>query len=237
MSDWALKRFWDAASAIEEDGGYAIALDSRRVRTPAKARLIVPTRALADAIAAEWDAQDAKIDPNNMPVTQAANSAIDKLSVQRDEVVDMLADYGDADLLCYRADAPDALVARQAETWDPFLDWADQTLGARLISRTGIMHVAQDDAALSRLRNHVRALSDFELAAFHDLVTISGSLILAFAALHDLHDPDVLWQVSRLDETWQVEQWGADEDAQAVAARKQAAFLRAYRFYRLTNTN
>ncbi|KMK68231.1 ATP12 family chaperone protein [Puniceibacterium sp. IMCC21224] len=236
MTDWAPKRFWTSADVVEEEGGFGVALDGRRVRTPAKAGLIVPTRALAQAVAAEWDAQAEKVDPMSMPMTQAANSAIDKLGLQRIEVADMLADYGDADLLCYRADSPDALVDRQAMIWTPYLDWAAEVLGARLHERTGLMHVPQDAGALTQLRRQVHQLSDFELAAFHDLVALSGSLILAFAAIHDMQPPEDLWQVSRLDETWQEEQWGADDEAQQTAERKRTAFLRAYRFYRLTRS-
>jgi chaperone required for assembly of F1-ATPase len=227
MSEWKAKRFWKAVCVLEDAEGFGIALDDRPVRTPAKRPLIVPTRSLAEAIAVEWDAQEAAINPGTMPFTRTANSALDKVAVQKDEVADMLADYGDADLLCYRATHPDALVARQAAEWDPMLDWAEATLGARLEARAGVMHVPQDPAALALLRARVHALDAFELAAFHDLVSLSGSLILGFAAVAEIRSPKAIWTISRLDEIWQAEEWGQDDDAEAVAAIKEAAFVHA----------
>ena len=182
MSEWAPRRFYEQATATEVKGGHGIALDGRRVMTPGKSPLVVPTRPLAEAIAAEWQAQDEKIDPNTMPFTRTANSAIEKVAPQRAEVAQMLAEYGDSDLLCYRADGPEALVERQAEQWDPMLDWAEATHGARLAPRAGIMHAPQDGAALDRLAARVHEMDAFELAAFHDLVSLTGSLVLGFAA-------------------------------------------------------
>ncbi|WP_299969113.1 ATP12 family protein [uncultured Roseobacter sp.] len=231
MSEWRAKRFWKAASVVEASGGYEVALDTRVVKTPAKAALLLPTRALAEAIAAEWDAQEDQIDPLSMPFTRTANAAIDKVGLQRDEVARMLADYGDSDLLCYRADQPEALVTRQAAEWDPMLDWADAELGARLEARSGVMHVPQQREALARLSAQVHALSDFELAAFHDLVSLSGSLILGFAAARGARPIDEIWDISRLDEIWQAEQWGADDEAEATAAIKQSAFRHAKTFF------
>lgn len=139
----------------------------------------------------------------------------------------MLAAYGDSDLLCYRAEQPAGLVARQSERWDPLLAWAETALDARLEARTGVMHVPQDTQVLAALRARVHALSDFELAAFHDLVSLSGSLILGFAATQDVQTIQALWETSRLDELWQAEQWGKDDEAEAAAAIKQIAFEHA----------
>lgn len=233
MSEWAPRRFYEQATATEVEGGHGIALDGRRVMTPGKSPLVVPTRPLAEAIAAEWQAQDEKIDPNTMPFTRTANSAIEKVAPQRAEVAQMLAEYGDSDLLCYRADGPEALVERQAEQWDPMLDWAEATHGARLAPRAGIMHAPQDGAALDRLAARVHEMDAFELAAFHDLVSLTGSLVLGLAATDPAQDPQHLWALSRLDESWQEEQWGVDEEAAEMAARKQAAFHHAHRFYTL----
>ncbi|MGC3938318.1 ATP12 family chaperone protein [Roseobacter sp. EG26] len=227
MSEWKAKRFWTSAEAVEGEGGYAITLDTKPVKTPAKKALVVPTRRLAAAIAAEWDAQHEYVDPTTMPFTRTANAALDKVALQHAEVADMLADYGDSDLLCYRADQPAELVARQAEQWDPMLAWASTALGVTLEPRSGVMHQPQGSAALARLRAQVHALTDFELAAFHDLVSLSGSLILAFAAAQDVKTSKAIWDISRLDELWQAEQWGADEDAEAAAAIKQDAFEHA----------
>lgn len=236
MSEWKLKRFWKAAGADTDPGevGYRVLLDGRPVRTPAKALLAAPTRAMALAIAAEWDAQEAEIDPTTMPMTRAANAAIDKVAVQRAEVADMLAAYGDSDLLCYRAEAPEELVARQAEAWDPALDWAAAELGARLEVFVGVIHAPQPPEALARLAREVHGLTAFQLAAFHDLVSLSGSLVLGLAAARGWREADALWAMSRIDETWQEEQWGYDEEAAEAAEVKARAFLDAKRFFDLS---
>ena len=231
MSEWTLKRFWKDATAQETDHGFAVMLDGRPVKTPAKAPLAVPTRALADAIAAEWDAQDKVVNPVEMPFTRTANAAIDKVALQHHDVAQMLSDYGDADLLCYRADGPEELIARQSAQWDPALDWAADALGARLVPRTGVMHAPQDPQSLSVLSRHVHRLDAFRLAAFHDLVTLTGSLVLGFAAARDWRDADAIWATSRLDDLWQEELWGRDEEAYEAAEIKRAAFLHAKSFF------
>lgn len=232
MNDWAPKRFWQDASVVEAEEGFEIRLDARPVKTPAKAPLILPSRALADAVAAEWQAQEERIDPRLMPATRSANAAIDKVRPQQAEVAAMLAAYGDSDLLCYRADGPAELVARQAEGWDPMLDWAAATFDARLEPRTGVMHVPQEPDALARLARAVDRLDAFELAAFHDLVSLTGSLVLGLAAERG-RDAETVWQLSRIDETWQAELWGADDEAERVAQEKRSDFNHAVRFLAL----
>ena len=145
----------------------------------------------------------------------------------------MLAAYGDSDLLCYRAESPEELVARQARIWDPLLDWAEAQHGARLKPRSGVIHAPQDARALARLTEVVHGFDPFRLTAFHDLVALSGSLVIGLAAAQGNHDLEELWQASRLDETWQEEQWGEDEEAQAMAEVKRQAFHHADRFFRL----
>ena len=233
MSDWKAKRFWKAAGVVEAPGGFAVELDGRPVKTPAKRALVLPTRAMAEAVAAEWDAQEGVVDPGSMPVTRTANAALDKVAIQRAEVAEMLAAYADSDLLCYRADAPEALVARQAALWDPMLDWADEALGVRLEPRTGVVHRPQDPRALARVHALICAFDDFGLAALHDLISLSGSAILGLAASRDGHDAADLWELSRLDEIWQAEQWGQDDIAEAAAALKREAFLHARRMIEL----
>ncbi|MFO7771254.1 MAG: ATP12 family protein [Roseovarius gahaiensis] len=233
MSEWKAKRFWKTAKVAETEQGFTVHLDGRTVKTPAKAPLVVPTRAMADAIAKEWDAQDGDIAPYTMPVTRAANAAIDKVTHQHAEVAQMIAGYGDTDLICYRADSPAELVARQAEAWDPLLDWAADILDARLKPVTGIMYSPQDPKALAALAQRVHQMDAYSLTAFHDLVGMSGSLIIGFAALHDLHDIQALWRLSRIDEIWQAELWGVDEEAQEQAAKKESEFLAAKIFYDL----
>ncbi|KEJ88657.1 ATP12 family chaperone protein [Sulfitobacter donghicola] len=233
MSEWKAKRFWKMATVAERDGGFAVELDGRSVKTPAKQVLQVPTRAMAEAIALEWDAQEDAINPNTMPVTKTANAAIDKVTIQHEEVAEMLAAYGDSDLLCYRADSPEELIARQAEQWDPMLDWAAEHLDARLETRTGVVHAPQEKTAIEALRQRTHALDPFELAAFHDLVSLSGSLVLGFAAAMGARSAEELWGISRLDEIWQEEQWGEDDDATALAEIKREAFLHAKRMFDL----
>lgn len=234
MSEWKQKRFWTEATAAPEGDGFTVLLDGRKVKTPAKAALILPTLAMAHAVAAEWDAQVDVVDPNTMPCTRSANAAIDKVAIQHGEVADMLAEYGDSDLLCYRAENPIELVLRQAEAWDPALEWAAETLGARLACRSGILHARQDPAALETLSVKTHALNPFQLAAFHDLVSLSGSLILGFAAAQNWRTADAVWALSRIDEKWQEEQWGTDEEAAEIAAYKEGEFLHAKRFFDLS---
>ncbi len=234
MTEWKAKRFWKEAAVVEDEGGYGIRLDGRPVRTPAKAAMIVPTRPLAEAVAAEWDAQEDLIQPGTMPVTRSANAAIDKVRHQHAEVADMLAGYADTDLLCYRADSPDSLVQRQAEAWDPLLDWAEARYGARLVPVAGVMHRPQEAGALAQFSAEVHAMDNFTLTAFHDFVGLSGSLVIGLAAQEEARPAEDLWELSRLDERWQEEQWGIDEEARAVEAVKRAEFLHAKRFSALS---
>lgn len=234
MTDWKAKRFWKEATVETADGGFTVHLDARPVRTPLKSALIVPTVRLAQEIATEWDAQEGIIDPLSMPHTRSANSAIDKVAPQHDAVAQMLADYGDSDLLCYRAPAPTELIARQAEHWDPLLDWAETRLGARLHTATGVIHVPQDPKTLARLSGRVHGLDAFALTGFHDLVSLSGSLILGFAAMLDHRPVDEIWKLSRVDEDWQSEQWGVDDEAVAMAETKRSAFVHAKIFLDLS---
>lgn len=223
---WTPKRFWKTAAAAPCEGGWHVMLDTRSVKTPAKAALILPTEGLAQAVAAEWEAQSGQIDPSTMPVTRMVNSAIDKVTPMRAEVVAHLSEYGGSDLLCYRAEKPAELVRRQAEGWDPLLDWA-AGLGAPLRQAKGVIHVAQPEASLAALTALVDALTPFQLAAFHDLVAISGSLVLALAVARGRLGAEEAWGLARIDETFQAEEWGEDEEAAEVAALKRADFVSA----------
>lgn len=202
------------------------------MKTPLKATLIVPTKAYADGIAAEWGAVEGEIEPLTMHLTRAANATIDSVIEKRVEVADMLAEYGGTDLLCYRADAPAELVARQAEAWDPLLRWSDK-LGAPLTLATGVMFTAQPENSLNILRNLVHEFDPWRLTALHDLVTISGSLILGLAVAKGHLSGDDAWPLSRLDESWQEEHWGEDDEAVEKAAYKRNEFLRAERLLSL----
>ena len=234
MSGWTAKRFWTETRVEEVDGGFTIRLDGRPVKTPAKILLIVPTRAMADQIASEWDAQQGKIDPRTMPWTRSANAALDKVANQFAEVAGLLAAYGDTDLLCYRADGPEELARRQTEGWDPLLAWSAATLKAPLNATVGVMHREQPAESLARLTARIGQMTAFQLTGFHDLVAISGSLVLALAVADQRLPAEEAWRLSRLDEHWQAEVWGRDEEAEMLEAARHEGFLHAERFYRFS---
>ncbi len=233
MSEWKARKFWKAAAVEPAEGGFRVMLDGKPVMTPGKHPLILPSRALADAVAAEWDAQGDVIDPLSMPLTRAANSAIEKVTPQFDAVADMLGAYGGTDLLSYRATEPEALAARQAEGWDPLLDWARDRYDAPLAVTAGLMPVAQDPAALARLRARIGELDPFQMTAFHDLVTLPGSLVLGLGVLDGRLTAEEAHRLARLDEEFQAERWGRDEDADAAAAGRLAAMRNAERLLAL----
>ena len=234
MSVWVPRRFWTTAGMVPaEGGGFAVQLDGKPVRTPLKAPLVLPTEGLAQAVAAEWQAVEGKVDPSVMPFTRMANSAIDKVAPQFAAVAGMLAEYGGSDLTCYRAERPEGLVARQAKGWDPLLDWTAATFAAPLHPTPGVMPRPQPGASLAALSAAVHAMTPFQLAAFHDLVALSGSLVLALAVTRLRLSADEAWSLSRIDETWQIEEWGEDEEAVEATARKHGDFLQADRFFAL----
>lgn len=228
MSGWnTQRRFWTEVTVVPEGEGFGIRLDAREIRTPAKAALVVPTRAFAEAIAEEWRAITEKIEPDRLPLTKAANTAIDRVSRHREAVIDAIAAYGDTDLLCYRADEPEGLRARQDAVWQPWLDWAEKTFGAALWPIEGVMHHAQDPSSLAALRHEVTRHDALGLTALYDLVTLSGSLVLGLAVARGALPAADAWTISRLDEIWQSEQWGVDHEAERSAAVRGAAFLNA----------
>jgi chaperone required for assembly of F1-ATPase len=233
MSGWTPKRFWTEVAVVPEGEAFGVSLDGRPVRTPLKNALLLPTRGFAEAVAREWAAQASTIDPNTMPATRLANAAIDKVAAQRGEVVEMLASYGASDLLCYRAEEPEKLVDRERAGWDPLLAWSAEALGADLATGSGVMPVPQAAGDLTRLREPLEAMDPFELAAFHDLVTLSGSLVLGLAVAMGRLSAEEAWRLSRLDEDFQIEEWGEDEEAAEAAARRRQAFLDAARFHAL----
>ncbi|MBX2856465.1 MAG: ATPase [Rhodobacteraceae bacterium] len=222
------KRFYAEAAAAFSDDGWTVRLDGRPIRTPSANPFIAP-RPVAEAAAAEWAAQVEVIDPRALPITRAVNTAIDRIAPQREAVVDEISGYGGTDLVCYRAEGPEGLIAAQAQVWDPLLEWAAESLGARLICVQGVMHAAQPPQALAALRAAVARRSVIGLAALHELTTISGSLLLALGVDHTHLDPEAAWTASRIDEEWQIAQWGSDAEAEAVAERRRGDFLAAAR--------
>jgi len=230
---WARKRFWTEVTVAPDERGFAVLLDGRPVRTPAKTPFAAPNRAVAEAAAEEWRAQEGELRPDSMPVTRAVNSAIDRVATQIDEVRTIVAGYGGSDLLCYRAEGPAELVRRQGALWDPALAWAEAAFGARLFLGEGVMHVAQPERAVAALAGAVDGYSPLELTALHDLVAISGSLVLGLAVAEGAMTAEEAWRASRVDEDWQIEQWGEDAEAAEAAANKRAAFLDAAGLMRL----
>jgi chaperone required for assembly of F1-ATPase len=208
------KRFYkQVAVTIVEDGGHGIALDGRPIRTPGGAPLTAPTAALAEAIAAEWAAQDDEIRPLTMPMMRLAATAIDRIGRERAAIVDQIAAFGGSDLLCYRTESPASLIERQATLWQPLLDWAAEAHGARLVVTRGIIHVAQDQAALDALRAAVDDLDDCRLAAVSHLIATCGSLVIALAIAARHIGAAEATAACQLDEEWQAEQWGEDAEA------------------------
>jgi chaperone required for assembly of F1-ATPase len=229
----AMKRFYKAASPVPVDGGFAVHLDGRPVKTPGKALLVVPTQKLADAIAEEWNAQGDKIDPRGMPLTSFANAAIERVAPERAAFAAGLAAYGESDLLCYRADHPQLLASRQAERWDPLLDWARRRFDVDFEIIAGIMHRAQPEMTVKRLAQAVAARGPFELAALSPLVTLSGSVVIALALAEEAVDQDEAWAAATVDEEWQAEKWGEDAEASARMFNRRRDFDAAYRFFNL----
>ena len=228
-----MRRFWKKARVDRVDGGWLVRLDERPVRTPARRLCVVPVAAMADGIAAEWDAQVERIDPLSMPLTRAASTCLDRVAPELDGVRRTVAGYGGTDLLCYRAPEPVELAERQARGWDPLLDWAAEAFGARLAVGEGVMHVAQRPETVERLGEEVSALDPWELTAVSELTTLSGSLVLALAVCHGRLDAAEAWRLSRLDEPWTIEQWGEDEEAARQTARREADFRAAAALLRL----
>ena len=227
------KRFYKSVAVERRDGGFAVLLDGRGVRTPAKNTLVVPVEQLAEAIAAEWEAQGERIDPASMPVTRLVNTALDAVADKMAEVADDIAAYAANDLLCYRAEAPVGLVSRQAEAWDPPLAWAGRALGARLAVRAGLMPLEQSPAALAAMRAALDRFDALGLAALHVMTTLTGSAVLALAHAEGELSLEDAWAAATVDERWQSEQWGRDAEAEARAAGRLAEFTAASRCLRL----
>jgi chaperone required for assembly of F1-ATPase len=201
------------------EGGWGVTLDGRPLRTPARRELRVPSEPLATAIAAEWDAQDPDIRPETMPLTRLAATAIDRTAEKREEATAEVAGYAGTDLVCYRADHPAALAGRQQAAWQPLIDWAAGRYDAGLAVTTGIVPLAQSPASLGVYAGVVAALDDFRLTALHAATAACGSLVIALALLEGRLDAEGAFEVSQIDETFQIEAWGED----AEAARRRAA--------------
>jgi chaperone required for assembly of F1-ATPase len=228
-----MKRFWKEVSVAGEGDGWTIQLDGRPVRTPDRAALLLPTEALAEAIAEEWRSVGQEIDPRAMPLTGLANAAIDRVAPERQAFAGGLARYAEADLACYRSEWPPELVERQKAAWDELLAWARRRYDVDFSTTSGLMHVPQPQATIERLAHAVAALDSFRLAGLSPLATIGGSLVAALAVLDKAITPDAAWDAVSVDERWQLEQWGADSEAGKALENKQRDFRAAARFLEL----
>jgi len=237
MSEWKPKRFWKNVHVASLEAGYFIKLDEKILKTPAKKQMLLPTETLAKKVASEWDQQVEEIDPTTMPFTKSANAALDKVFEQSEEVISLLGEYGETDLLYYRADSPPELQKRQKLGWDPIIKWAENTFEVQINCGTGIVYIPQNERLISETRKKINTLSIFELAAFYDMVSITGSLILGLAIINGRLSAEEAYQLSRIDEQWQLEQWGEDEEAQVASNLKKIAILHSEEFFALSGGN
>jgi len=228
-----MKRFWKEAKAEKAEGGWQIALDGKPVRTPMREPLLLPTEKLAEAVAAEWAGVGETIDPRSMPLTGLANAAIDRVGAERKQFAQGLANYAEGDLACYRAEGPRELVALQERDWDPLLAWARRRYDVDFKTTAGLLHIAQPQATVDRLAQAVGELGAFQLAGMSPLVTIGGSLVAALAVLEGAIPADKAWDAVSLDDKWQAEQWGADEEAAKALGARRKDFLAAAQFLKL----
>jgi chaperone required for assembly of F1-ATPase len=228
-----MKRFYRNAVSKPANGGYEILLDGRGVKTPARKPLVVPSERLGQAIADEWNEQGETVNPRSMPLTGLANAAIDRVAPDPVAFAHSLATFGETDLLCYRADQPRGLVARQSAHWDPLLAWARRRYDVDFEVVTGIMHRPQPDRTIGQLARAAAARSVFELAALSPLVTVSGSLIIALALVEDEISLETGWSAATLDEQWQLEQWGADAEAEKALHARRGDFEAGYRLLKM----
>jgi chaperone required for assembly of F1-ATPase len=224
------KRFYKGVSVGGGDGDYSILLDGRPVRTPAKRSLAVPTRALADAIAAEWAAQGERIKPNTMPLSKLAITAIDGVALHAADVAAEIVQFAGSDLLCYRAEAPEELIALQAAAWDPILDWARTELGAVFRLAKGIVPVVQRKEALEKVAAAVAQFDAMALTALHVMTTLLGSAVLALAHAKGRISADEAWAAAHADEDFQISKWGVDLEAAERRAARLREFQAASRF-------
>ena len=224
-----MKRIYRQAEPVPTTGGHGVALDGRLVKTPGRRDLIVPTQALAAEIAAEWEAQQEEIRRETMPLTRLAGATIDRDAAQHAAVVRQIADYAGTDLVCYRATHPPALVARQQEVWQPLLDWAAARYEAPLTVTGGVIPSSQPPASLAAYTAAVAAYDSFALTALHASTTACGSLVIALALLEGRLDAAEAFAASHLDESYQIEAWGEDEEQAERRASLSAEIAAAAR--------
>ena len=230
-----MKRFWTDVTVEPDESGWAILLDGRSLKTPARAALAVPTQALAEAIAEEWRSVGETVDPRAMPLTGLANAAIDRVAPDRPAFAQGLARYAEADLACYRVEGPRELVAQQELSWDPLLAWARRRYDVDFATTCGLMHVAQPGATVERLSHAIAALDAFQLAGLSPLVTVGGSLVAGLAVIEKAIGADEAWKAVSIDEQWQLDQWGADAEAEKALDNRRRDFMAGARLLELVD--
>ena len=208
-----MKRFYKTVAAEQIEGGFVVTLDGRAIKTPGKATLLMPTKAVAALAVAEWDEQGDEVKPLKMPVTCLVNTAIDRVHGRMDDVASEIVAYGGNDLICYRAHDPEDLVERQCTLWDPYVAWSAETLNAPIKVTSGIVHIDQEQSAIDALAVAVGAYDAFALTGLHALTTGLGSLVLALASQQRDQPFEDIWQAALLEELYQVENWGEDYEA------------------------
>lgn len=224
------KRFYKDVSVVPTDEGFVVHLDGKPVRTPGRTILALPTEQAAALVAEEFRAQTDKIDPSTMPAYRLINTAIDGVATDPQAVLEDILRFASSDLLCYRADQPERLVERQAEAWDPIIDWARASLGARFVLAEGVMHVEQPREAISALGVHLSQRAEpMRLAALHLMTTLTGSALLALAVETGEIEAEEAWAAAHVDEDWQIEHWGQDSEAVARRANRKRDMLAAVR--------
>lgn len=230
-----LKRFYKKASRAGNSAPYGVKLDGRELKTPMKNALNLPTRKLAQAIVAEWNAQQDFVESDKMFLTKFANTAIDRVELRREEIIDEIVAFASSDLLCYRAEAPQGLADRQNRHWDPVLDWAKTTHGLEFVCVGGIVYAKQPDETLIKTHGLLSEKTSYELTAIHNLTTMLGSALLALAVCDGFLDAESCWEAGHVDENWNMELWGADEDAIKRNEFRRAEFDEVLRFYALSS--
>ena len=228
------KRFYSQVAIKDEGrGGASLLLDGRPVRTPGKAPLVLPNRALAETIAEEWRRQGERIDPEMMPLTRLANSVIDGVRGHEDAVIYDILGYAGSDLVCYRAEGPEQLVVLQAKHWEPIVAWATSDLEAPMVLAQGVMPVEQPQASLDAIKRRLEGFDPFSLAALHVMTRLTGSALLALSVVQGRLSPEEAWGAAHVDEEWQISQWGEDDEARVRRANRWRDFAAAARFGQL----
>jgi len=226
----AIKRFYKEVGVVAEEGGFVIHLDGRAVRTPGRTVMRLPTQAAAQLVADEFAAQGETFLPGTMPAMRLVNTAIDGVTTDPQAVLEDILRFASSDLVFYRADAPERLVQRQAEAWDPVLDWACEVLGARFMLGEGVMHVEQPRGSIQAVGQHLATRNDpLTLAALHVMTTLTGSALIAMAIEAGEIDAETGWNAAHVDEDWNIEQWGEDFEAAARRKNRKAEMMSAVR--------